>query len=131
MQKTAPGGTLILVISIILLVFGVIALIGIPALLTSIAFGGLFTANGVIGIITLALEFVAGIIGIMYAQKLEKAGLLFAVGIIILAIVVVNLVISIVLISGMGLGGFSAINFISLILPILYLIGATKNKNAA
>jgi hypothetical protein len=131
MQKIAPGGTFVFVISIIMLIFAVIALFGIPNILLTIAAGGLFVANGTLSIVVIVLEILAGIMGIMFAKKLEKAGLLFTFGIILLAIVAINLVISIVLTSSMGFGGLSAINFISLILPILYLLGAARNKKAA
>lgn len=130
MQKT-PGGTLIFVAAILMLIFGIIAALSIPALIVTLEYGGLIAANAAVGIGILAMEIVAGIMGIRFSRQLSKAGTLLVIGLIILILAAVNIVIAAAALSAMGAGGLSFMGFISLILPILYLVGANLNKKAA
>lgn len=132
-SSTAPGKNYLLVTGILLVIFSVYSLIGvIGALVVSLASLSL----GAIGVILLLatlvaaaiviVDFVAGIMGILNREKLEKAKTCMGLGVAMLVIAGLNIIVS------MSSGSFSFFSSLcSLVLPILYTIGASKNKAAA
>ena len=148
MKEKAPGKTLLQVVGIILVVIGVLALL---VSLINIAVLGM-TGSGEVGEImeqslattgvTMAdykasvyimtagalLNLVIGIIGIANCNKIQKAGICFVCGIILIVWQLGTDVYSAVT---SGITGMGIINIIiGLILPLLYFWGALKNRQA-
>lgn len=131
MGPNAPGKQLLKVTGILMVIFSSIVLV--LAFLSAAAIGALLGAFGgavaaTAGFLAMLLaflpgifEFVAGILGIVNANKPEKAGICLAFGIIVLVLVVISTIYS-------KIDWTSAVGFV---LPVLYLIGAIKNKQAA
>ena len=128
----APGKTWLKVTGILMVIFSAIAIILL--LISLAALGALGVMGGgavagvaalgmgalIIGFIAPILEFVGGIIGIAFANKPEKANVCLVFAILMLVMVVINII----------AGGFQWTSLIALVLPILYLIGAVKNRGA-
>ena len=148
MKEKAPGKTLLQVVGIILVVFGVLALL---VSLINIAVLGM-TGSGEVGEImeqslaatgaTMAdykasvyimtagslLNLVIGIIGIANCNKIQRAGICFVCGIILIVWQLGTDAYSAVTSGITGMGIVSII--IGLILPLLYFWGALKNRQA-
>ena len=125
----APGKGLLKVSGILLIIFAVIGAIG------GLAVGGLAIAAGAPGLAILmvlsvfagvALNLIAGILGVKNADKPEKAQVCFILGVVMVALQVISAVISI---AGRTFQWYSVV--IGLVLPILYLVGALKNKEVS
>lgn len=131
--SSAPGKNYLLVTGILLVIFSVYSLFGIiPALILSLASLSL----GMVGVILLLatlvasasviINFIAGIMGIINREKPEKAKACMGLGITMLVIAGLNLI------ASSGAGEFSFFSTLcGLVLPILYTVGASKNKAAA
>ena len=122
----APGRNYLLVTGILLVIFSVYSLFGvIAALILSLASLSL----GMVGIILLLATLVAsasGIMGIINREKPEKAKACMGLGITMLVIAGLNLI------ASSSAGEFSFFSTLcGLVLPILYTIGASKNKAVA
>ena len=136
----APGKGLLKVSSILLIIFG-----GLGLLLGALTLAGYFTPgvvevvaaqtglsagilliNAIAVVVLAVLNIVAGILGVKNCDKVEKAQTCFTVGIILILLVIVEAAIAAV--SG-GLKWYSIV--IGLVLPVLYLMGALKNKEVA
>ena len=139
-MNNAPGKGLLKVSGILFIVFG-----GISLLLGILAIAGLMMPGGaqmveqttgvsattaIIGAILIvviaAVNITAGILGVKNANKPEKAQICFIVAVVLLVIIIVNSVISVIT------GQFSIVTIvIQFVLPVLYLLGAIKNKEVA
>ena len=107
---------------------GIIALIGAGALAAVLetSAGGLMFASVLI-LASAVFELIAGIMGVKNCDKPEKAQSCIVIGVIVAILSVAGNVISNVLGSD-----FNIINYATgLIIPVLYIIGAVKNKEAA
>lgn len=148
MKEKAPGKTLLQVVGIILVVIGVLAFL---VSLINIAVLGM-TGSGEVGEImeqslattgvTMAdykasvyimtagalLNLVIGIIGIANCNKIQRAGICFVCGIILIVWQLGTDAYSAVTSGITGMGIVSII--IGLILPLLYFWGALKNRQA-
>ncbi len=105
-------------ISIVMLVFGMIAAATLGGALGA-AVGGIVL---VLGLVSAAFSLIMGILGVKYANVPAKATVCMVFAIIAIVLQLISLV------SG-DANVISAL--IGLILPVLYLIGALKNKQAA
>ena len=148
MKEKAPGKTLLQVVGIILVVIGVLTLL--VSLINMAVLG--MTGSGEVGEImeqslattgvTMAdykasvyimtagalINLVIGIIGIANCNKIQKAGICFVCGIILIVWQLGTNVYSAVT---SGITGMGIINIIiGLILPLLYFWGALKNRQA-
>ncbi len=107
-------------ISIVILVFGMIAAATLGGALGA-AVGGIVL---VLGLVSTVFSLIMGILGVKYANVPAKATVCMVFAIIAIALQLINLI-----------SGDANVNIIStligLILPVLYLIGALKNKQAA
>lgn len=93
---------------------------------TTSAVGGFLAIAVIIAIIASAAEFVAGILGVVNANKPEKANVCFIFGIINVVIGILSIILNI------SSGDFNFLSIISaLALPILYTIAAYFLKNGA
>lgn len=107
---------------------GIIAMIGVGALAAVLETSavGLMLAS-VLVLASAAFQLIAGIMGVKNCDKPEKAQTCLVMGIIVAILSVAGNVISNVLGSD-----FSAFNYaIGLVIPVLYIIGAAKNKETA
>lgn len=134
-MQQAPGRTLLKVTGIILIVFGAIAALGAILILVaggllagnpgleqyaSILAGGFAAAAGVVMLISAAANIAVGAIGVKHCNNLEKAQTCFILGIVITALQLV----------GLFINGFDFSGLLGLALPVLYLLGAIKNRQA-
>jgi len=138
----APGKGMLMAIGILYVVFACIGiLLSLVGLLNSdfwdehLPAGNMPWAAYYAGAIVLAFyELYMGIMAIKNRTKLHNASILKALAIIAIVLLVAWNVISVIALDDMlyGLGGFIAIFSIAigLIFPILYFVGANKNRKA-
>lgn len=105
-------------ISIVILVFGMIAAASLGGALGAAVGGIVF----VLGLVSAAFSLIMGILGVKYANVPAKATVCMVFAIIAIVLQLISLI------SG-DANVISAL--IGLVLPVLYLIGALKNKQAA
>ena len=142
----APGSTILKVVGILMIIFGALSLIiglaagavvgatsaladelGVTDAETTSALGsaGAYTA---VLIVCAIVEFVAGIVGVALNNKPAKAVVCLVFGCLTIIVALVSFIMGIV-------SGATATNIISglvgFVLPVLYFIGALKNKKAA
>ena len=107
---------------------GIIAMIGVGALAAVLETSavGLMLAS-VLVLASAVFQLIAGIMGVKNCDKPEKAQTCLVMGIIVAILSVAGNVISNVLGSD-----FNAFNYATgLVIPVLYIIGAVKNKKPA
>ena len=107
---------------------GIVAMIGAGALAAVLetSAGGLMLASALI-LASAVFQLIAGIMGVKNCDKPEKAQSCLVMGVIVAILSVAGNVISNVLGSD-----FNIINYATgLIIPVLYIIGAVKNKEPA
>ena len=107
---------------------GIVAMIGAGALAAVLetSAGGLMLASALI-LASAVFQLIAGIMGVKNCDKPEKAQSCIIIGVIVAILSVAGNVISNVLGSD-----FNIINYATgLIIPVLYIIGAVKNKEPA
>ena len=107
---------------------GIVAMIGSGALAAVLetSAGGLMLASALI-LVSAVFQLIAGIMGVKNCDKPEKAQSCLVMGVIVAILSVAGNVISNVLGSD-----FNIINYATgLIIPVLYIIGAVKNKEPA
>ena len=107
---------------------GIVAMIGVGALAAVLetSAGGLMLASVLI-LASAVFQLIAGIMGVKNCDKPEKAQSCIVIGVIVAILSVAGNVISNVLGSD-----FNVFNYATgLIIPILYIIGAVKNKEPA
>ena len=107
---------------------GIVAMIGVGAMAAVLetSAGGLMFASVLI-LASAVFQLIAGIMGVKNCDKPEKAQTCLVMGIIVAILSVAGNVISNVLGSD-----FNAFNYATgLVIPVLYIIGAAKNKETA
>jgi len=144
----APGAKMLKVVGIIMVVFGGMGVIFIPIIFLMFYFmapifsevgvdfySDAFMASLIVGVAGPLFNVFAGIMAIKYNARLDKAQLLRLLGIIGIVVVVISTVFAYILMSSMmpfDTGISAAVEPpISLVLPILYLVGAIQNIKAA
>lgn len=134
MEKTAKGagflkvtGILMIIGGAISLVLSIVAVAGIAALAyvtSGVASSGLLYASGALSLVSSVAELVAGIIGVKHCKTTEKAGVCIGWGVAVAVLCVAGVVL-----NALGGGEFSIVSLLlGLVLPVLYIIGAAKNK---
>ena len=120
-------GILMIIGGGISIILGIIAALGVAALVyisDGTGSSALLYASVALMIVSAAAQLVAGIIGVANCKKPEKAGSCIVWGIIVAALSVAGTVL-----NSVGGGSFSAFSLLlSLVLPVLYIIGAVFNK---
>ena len=107
---------------------GIVAMIGAGALAAVLetSAGGLMLASALI-LASAVFQLIAGIMGVKNCDKPEKAQSCLVMGVIVAILSVAGNVISNVLGSS-----FNIMSYVTgLIIPVLYIIGAVKNKESA
>ena len=107
---------------------GIVAMIGAGALAAVLetSAGGLMLASALI-LASAVFQLIAGIMGVKNCDKPEKAQTCLVMGIIVAILSVSGNIISNVLGSNFNILSYAT----GLIIPILYIIGAVKNKEPA
>ena len=107
---------------------GIVAMIGSGALAAVLetSAGGLMLASALI-LASAVFQLIAGIMGVKNCDKPEKAQSCLVMGVIVAILSVAGNVISNVLGSDFNILSYAT----GLIIPILYIIGAVKNKEPA
>ena len=120
-------GILMIIGGAISLIVAIVAIIGIAALVYvagSEINAGLLYAAGVISLVSAVAELIAGIVGVKNCKKPEKARTCVVWGVIVAVLCVAGSVLAVV--GGNSFPVFSLI--LGLVLPVLYIVGAIKNK---
>ena len=107
---------------------GIVAIIGAGALAAVLetSAGGLMFASVLI-LASAVFQLIAGIMGVKNCDKPEKAQSCIVIGVIVAILSVAGNVISNVLGSDFNIFSYAT----GLIIPVLYIIGAVKNKEPA
>ena len=107
---------------------GIVAMIGAGALAAVLetSAGGLMLASALI-LASAVFQLIAGIMGVKNCDKPEKAQSCLVMGVIVAILSVSGNIISNVLVSDFNIFSYAT----GLIIPVLYIIGAVKNKELA
>ena len=107
---------------------GIVAMIGSGALAAVLetSAGGLMLASALI-LASAVFQLIAGIMGVKNCDKPEKAQSCLVMGVIVAIVSVAGNVISNILGSSFNILSYAT----GLIIPVLYIIGAVKNKEPA
>ena len=133
METQAKGAGFLKVTGILMIIGGslsiitaLVAIIGVAALIALGAGTALLYAAGILSILSAAAQLIAGIIGVKNCKRPEKAQSCITWGIIVAALCVLGSLLTVI-----GGGSFPIFSLLlGLVLPILYIIGAVKNKQA-
>ena len=107
---------------------GIVAMIGAGALAAVLetSAGGLMLASALI-LASAVFQLIAGIMGVKNCDKPEKAQSCIVIGVIVAILSVAGNIISNVLGSSFNILSYAT----GLVIPVLYIIGAVKNKEPA
>ena len=121
-------GILMIISAAFGIIGGIVAMIGAGALAAVLATsaGGLMLASALI-LASAVFQLIAGIMGVKNCDKPEKAQSCLVMGVIVAILSVSGNIISNVLGSNFNIFSYAT----GLIIPVLYIIGAVKNKEPA
>ena len=129
MNNTELKGRLMLkVVGILYIIFAALSILtGLLAVVGGAALGVVAMVFGLMMILSSVFSLVAGILGVKWCNRPDKAGALFVLGVVLTALAVLNL-----LSSFGGDNGSAAVvgALIGLVLPVLYTLGAWQNKQS-
>ena len=116
------GGAIALILAIVALigVFGAAAIAGAMG----VAIPGILYVAAILSLISAVAELITGIVGVKNAKKPEAAGKCMVWGIIVAVLCVLGCILTAA--GGSAFPVFSLI--LGLVLPVLFIIGAAKNK---
>lgn len=118
-------GILMIIFGSIALIIAIVALLGIGVLEAMGAPMGLLWASGIIALLGAVAEFIAGIIGVVNWNKPNKANTCIGWGIAVAAMCVISNIFTLIGYPE----NFNVFSLLTgLVIPVLYLIGAFKNK---
>ena len=121
-------GILMIISAAFGIIGGIVAMIGAGALAAVLetSAGGLMLASALI-LASAVFQLIAGIMGVKNCDKPEKAQSCLVMGVIVAILSVSGNIISNVLGSSFNILSYAT----GLIIPVLYIIGAVKNKEPA
>lgn len=134
MEQTTKGAGFLKVTGILMIIGGalgiilsIVAILGIAAL-TYLSSGessmGLLYASGALLLVSAVAQLTAGIIGVKNCRNPEKSGTCIGWGIAVAVLCVAGTVL-----NSVAGGEFSVMSLLSgLVLPVLYVIGAVRNR---
>ncbi len=131
------GKNFLKVTGILMIIGGAIsAIVGLIALIGTLALSSLLTGSGLLGwmiigsvfcLLSGVAELIAGIFGVSHCEKPEKAHTCLLWGCIVVGLCVLGNIFNVI--------GGSSVSIVSLLLglviPALYIYGAVQNKNSA
>ena len=111
-------------------ILGIVAVLGVAALAyiaSAQTEAGMLYASTILLLISGVVELIAGIIGVINAEKPQKAKTCIVWGALVAVLSVAGTILGVA-----GGGDFSVFSLIlGLVLPVLYIIGAVKNMQSA
>ena len=121
-------GILMIIGGVFGIIGGIVAMIGAGALAAVLetSAGGLMLASALI-LASAVFQLIAGIMGVKNCDKPEKAQSCLVMGVIVAILSVSGNIISNILGSSFNILSYAT----GLIIPVLYIIGAVKNKEPA
>lgn len=121
-------GILMIIGGVFGIIGGIVAMIGAGALAAVLetSAGGLMLASALI-LASAVFQLIAGIMGVKNCDKPEKAQSCLVMGVIVAILSVAGNVISNILGSSFNILSYAT----GLVIPVLYIIGAVKNKEPA
>ena len=131
------GKNFLKVTGILIIIGGAIsAIVGLIALIGTLAVSSLLTGSGLLGwmiigsvlcLISGVAELIAGIFGVSHCEKPEKAHTCILWGCIVVGLCVLGNIFNVI-----GGGSVSVVSLLlGLVIPALYIYGAVQNKNTA
>ena len=122
-------GILMIIGGVLSIILAIVAILGIAALVYisdgEISSGLLYVA-GILSLVSAIAQFIAGIVGVKNCKKPEKAKSCIVWGVIVAALCIVGSILTVA-----GGNSFPVVScIVGLVLPVLYIIGAVKNKTA-
>ena len=137
MENNAKGSGFLKVTGILMFIFGSIAIVvGIVAIagIAALAYisdgelsSGLLYTAGIFTLVSAVAEFVTGIIGVKNCKRPEKAGVCIGWGVVVIIMDIIGSILTVV-----GGSSFPVFSFLlGLVIPVLFIIGAVKNKSVA
>ena len=107
---------------------GIVAMIGAGALAAVLetSAGGLMLASALI-LASAVFQLIAGIMGVKHCENIEKAQSCLIMGVLVAVLSVVGNIISNVMGTSFNIMSYAT----GLVIPVLYIIGAAKNKSEA
>lgn len=123
-------GILMIIGGALMMILSLIAIVGIAALAylsdgeisSSLLYG-----SGALALVSAVVQLVAGIMGVKYCNRPDKAGTCMGWGIAVAVLFIISMVLNYV-----GGGEFKVVSLATgLIIPVLYIIGAYKNMKQA
>lgn len=128
-------GILMIVFAAIALVMGVIAILDIGAVLAlpgvaGTKFGAILTAVSVLILVGAALDLAAGIFGVKYWNRPERAGVCVTWGAILIVVCAASLLLNIIAYANIPGLRVNFLNILtSFVMPALYRIAAIQCRN--
>jgi hypothetical protein len=126
----APGKGFLKVVGILLIIAAGVNIFGVISLGALGARLGIPGATMILAVLVSCLlaifQLIAGILGVKNCDKPEKAQVNFILGVLLVVGVIINQIV-VMIMNNFSL--WSAI--VSFVLPVLYVLGAIKNKEAA
>ena len=117
-------GILMIIGGALSIILGIVAVIGVAALAVLGVSSGILYASGILALVAAVAQLITGIVGCKNAKKPEKAGVCLTWGIIVAALSVIAEILNVA-----GGNKFDVLGLIiGLVIPVLYIIGAAKNK---
>lgn len=111
-------------------ILGIVAVLGVAALAyiaSAQTEAGMLYASTILFLVSGIVELIAGIIGVINAEKPQKAKTCIVWGALVAVLSVAGTILGVA-----GGGDFSVFSLIlGLVLPVLYIIGAVKNMQSA
>ena len=130
--RRPKGMVLILIISIILIVGSIITLFGnyfsiAIASLMGAEFSGLFAVDVITSVVSVIVDIIGGVVGLIFCAKQSKASVIVISGAIMIIFAFYGILIDAV--NDSSLASISVL--LSVLLPSLYLMGGILNKRSA
>ena len=127
----APGMIMLIVVGILVLIGGIVSLVSVMQLMPYARYlGGGITGVLVFEIILVIVMIVAGICSLIFCNKKEKGNMVFALGVVIVVMKIVDWILASALFGGyisvITAGGV----ILGLICPALIAVGGYLNKKA-
>lgn len=122
-------GILMIIGGILGIILGIVALLGVAAL-AYISDGelvtGLLYVASIVAVLSGIVQLIAGIMGVKNSKKPENAKKCMVWGVIVIVFSLISSILTVV-----GGNSFPTFSFLlGLVLPVLYIVGAAKNKVA-
>ena len=128
-----PKGMIIIIIVSIILILGAVISLYLDSIawalieLTGTEFAGLLAVDIIASTVSVIVDIIGGLLGLIFCAKASKAGIVITSGVIMIIFALYGILIDAV--NDASMGTSSAI--MSVVLPFLYTIGGIINRKSA